>query len=186
MSRKLIVLAAAAAFLVVADAQAGSAGPVSFIAQANVLANCTVSVSGVLDFGNYDPVVANASTAQPGNGASLSIKCTRGSHPLVAMDNGGNLANVNNPFPAKRAMVTGAAGANQVLSYDLLQPSGLGGAATASAALWFATPATEFDAGVWTVSPTTAQTVNIFGSIPPGQDVVAGGYTDTVNATVNF
>lgn len=186
MSRKLIVLAAAAVLLVVADARAGTAGPVSFTAQANVSANCSVSVSGVLDFTTYDPVVANASTPQPGNGASLSIKCTRGSHPFVAMDNGANLGNGNNPFPAKRAMVTGAAGANQVLSYDLLQPTGLGGAATASASLWFATAGTMFDAGVWTVSPSTAQVVNIFGSIPAGQDVVAGAYSDTVNATVNF
>ena len=59
MSRKLIVLAAAAALLVVGDAQAGSAGPVSFTAQGNVNASCTVSVSGVLDFTTYDPVVAN-------------------------------------------------------------------------------------------------------------------------------
>ena len=186
MSRNVIVLAAAAVLLVVADARAGTAGPVSFTAQANVNANCSVSVSGVLDFTNYDPVVANASSAQPGSGASLSVKCTRGSHPLVAMGDGGYLGNANSAFPAKRAMVTGAAGANQVLAYDLLQPGGLGGAATASASLWFATAGTMFDAGVWTVSPSTAQVVNIFGSIPPGQDVVAGAYGDTVNATVNF
>jgi len=186
MSRKLVVLAAAAALLVVADARAGTAGPVSFTAQASVVANCTVSVSGVLDFLTYDPVGANASTAQPGSGASLSIQCTRGSHPMVGMDNGANLGNANNPVPGKRAMVTGAAAANQVLAYDLLQPTGLGGAATASASLWFAAAGTMFDAGVWTVSPSTAQTVNIFGSIPAGQDVVAGAYSDTVNATVNF
>src|SRR5437764_6498543 len=168
MSRKLSVLAIAAVLLVAVDARAaGTAGPVSFTAQANVNANCSVTVSGVLDFTNYDPVVANASSAQPGSGASLSVKCTRGSHPLVAMDNGGGLGNANSAFPAKRAMVTGAAGANQVLAYDLLQPTGLGAAATASGSLWFATAGTMFDAGVWTVSPSTAQVVNIFGSIPP-------------------
>ena len=186
MSRKLMFLAAAAALLVVEDARAGSAGPVSFTAQANVSANCSVSVNGVLDFTTYDPVVANASTPKAGNGASLSIQCTRGSHPLVAMDNGANLGNGNNPLPGKRAMVTGGAGANEVLAYDLLQPTGLGAGATASANLWFSAPGNVFDAGVWTVSPSTAQTVNIFGSIPAGQDVVAGSYTDTVNATVNF
>jgi spore coat protein U-like protein len=186
MLRKIVVLAAAAALLVVADARAGQAGPVQFNAVANVNANCTVTVNGQLDFTNYDPVAANASTAQAGNGASLSIKCTRGSHPFVAMDNGANSGNANNPLAGKRAMVTGAAGANEVLAYDLLQPNGLGAAATASAALWGSSGAALFDAGVWTVSPTTAQVVNIFGSIPAAQDVKPGAYLDTVNATVNF
>ena len=187
MSRNsLAVLAALAALCLVADARAGTAGPVSFTAQAQVNANCTVSVTGVLDFLTYDPVTANAATPQPGSGASLSVKCTRGSHPTVSMDNGANLGNANNPIAGKRAMVTGAAGANQVLAYDLLQPLALGAASTASALLWGTAAGTNFDAGVWTVSPSTAQVVNIFGSIPAGQDVTTGTYTDTVNATVNF
>jgi spore coat protein U-like protein len=187
MSRKsLPVLAAAAAMLLVADAHAGSAGPVSFTARAQVNGNCTVTVSGQLDFTTYDPVAANASSPQPGSGASLSIKCTRGSHPIVAMDNGANLGNANNPIPGKRAMATGGGLANEVLAYDILQPTGLGAGGTASAVLWGTAAGSSFDAGVWTVSPTTAQVVNIFGSIPGGQDVTAGLYTDTVNATVNF
>ena len=184
MQRKtLALLSLTATALAFADARA--AFPTAqFQATANVNANCTVTESGTLDFGNYDPLSANATAAQPGSGASLSIKCTRGSHPLISMDNGAALG--GGAIAGKRAMLTGGGGANKGLSYDVLQPTAVGAAATASANPWGATAATKFDAGVVTVSPTTAQVVLIFGSIPAAQDVVTGVYTDTVTATVEF
>src|SRR5207244_11192432 len=88
MSRKLAVPLALAAALAMHDA---SAFPTQqFQAKAVVAGNCTVTESGILDFGNYDPLTANATVAQPGSGASLSLFCTRGSHPHIAMDNGTN------------------------------------------------------------------------------------------------
>src|SRR3982751_2656553 len=88
---------------------AASAAPFptqQFTATAKVNANCTVVESGTLSFGNYDPLTANAAAAQPGSGASLALKCTRGSHPVISLDNG--LAFSTGSDAAKRAMVTGA------------------------------------------------------------------------------
>jgi len=56
----------------------------------------------------------------------------------------------------KRSMNNGTAGAGNFLSYDLFVPS------------------------------IAAQTVTIFGSVLPGQDVATGTYSDSVTATVNF
>jgi len=176
MSRKLAVPLALAAALAVHDASA--AFPTQqFQAKAVVAGNCTVSESGILDFGNYDPLTANASTAQPGAGASLALVCTRGSHPHIAMDNGSN---------GSRLLFNGGGGANNQLTYDILIPSGNGAVATATATSWGSTAATKYDVGVTTVSPTTATVVEIFGTISGGQDVVPGTYTDLVTATVDF
>lgn len=177
MSRKLAVPLALAAALAMHDATAGSAPPLQFQAKAVVAGNCTVTESGTLDFGSYDPLTTNASAAQPGSGASLSLLCTRGSHPHVAMDNGAN---------GGRQLFTGTGGANKQLTYDVLMPSGNGAAATATATSWGATAATKYDVGVTTVAPTTATVVEIFGTIAGGQDVIPGTYTDTVTATVDF
>ena len=176
MSRKLAVPLALAAALAVHDASA--AFPTQqFQAKAVVAGNCTVTESGILDFGNYDPLTANAVTAQPGSGASLSLLCTRGSHPHVAMDNGTNGA---------RQLFNGGGGANNQLTYDLLKPSGNGAAATASATSWGSAGAAKYDVGVTTVSPSTPTVVEIFGTVSGGQDVVPGTYTDLVTATVDF
>ena len=176
MSRKLAVPLALAAALAMHDASA--AFPTQqFQAKAVVAGNCTVTESGILDFGNYDPLTANATAAQPGSGASLSLFCTRGSHPHVAMNNGSN---------GSRLLFNGAGGANNQLSYDVLMPTGNGASATATATSWGATAATKYDVGVTTVAPSTATVVEIFGTISGGQDVVPGTYTDTVTATVDF
>jgi spore coat protein U-like protein len=177
MSRKLAVPLALAAALAMHDASAAFPTQ-SFQAQAVVAGNCTVTESGTLDFGNYDPLTANAATAQPGAGASLSLFCTRGSHPLIAMDNGVN---------GTRLLFTGTGGATKQLTYDVLMPSANGATGViASTNSWGASGAGRYDVGVTTVAPTVATVVQVFGSIPGGQDVVPGTYTDTVTATVSF
>jgi spore coat protein U-like protein len=189
MPRKLptSLLAAALAFavLVLADAPAYAAFPTAqFTATAQVNANCTVTESGTLDFATYDPLVANATVAQPGSGASLSVRCTRGSLPVVSLDDGIHLA--GSAFDTtRRSMTTGVGGANKALAYDLLQPSGLG-ASSATATTWGAGGATGATFSVGASVSTVARTVQIFGSIPGGQDVITGTYNDTVTATVQF
>lgn len=178
MIRKLAVPFALAAAFAMHDASA--AFPTAqFQAKAKVNPNCTVTETGTLDFGNYDPLTANASAALAGSGASLSLLCTRGSSPSILMDNGVS--------GSGRQLVnaSGPAG-NNALTYDLLQPSALGSSATATAASWGATAATQFNVGVTTSSPTTPIVVEIFGTIPGGQDVATGTYLDTVTATVQF
>src|SRR2546430_2463957 len=152
MSRKpfLPLLAALAGLFLVADVRAASTPAVNFTATAKVNPNCTVTESGTLDFNNYDPTTP---TAQAGSRPALSTKCPRGSHPLVSLGDGSSLG--GSSFDTnRRAMLTGAGGANKALAYDLLQPSGVGSGASASSTNWGSggTTGTKFDAGVVAVA----------------------------------
>jgi spore coat protein U domain-containing protein, fimbrial subunit CupE1/2/3/6 len=76
-----------------------------------------------------------------------------------------------------RAMANGA----NLLGYELYQPA----AAPGNAGVWTDIGgANVLNAGV---SPSKAsRTYTVTGSIPAGQDVAVGNYTDTITATVNF
>ena len=107
MSRKTTPILAATAFaaLMLADAPA-FAGQVTktFNATASVAANCVMSNIANLDFGAYDPVVANASAALPGN-TSFTLTCTRGASPAISMSLGG--PNFGGNLAGKRSMNNG-------------------------------------------------------------------------------
>lgn len=160
------------AVLALADlpAVAGS-NTATFQAKANVPPNCTISRLADLDFGNYDPLVANATTDLPGNAGVLSIACTRGSTGVtVGLDNG------KQPSGTTRQMKTGTGGANQLLQYALYQDS-------TAATAWDNT--STFAVGA-TLVDRTAHTLTVYGKVFQNQDVVTGAYSDTVTATINF
>ncbi len=106
---------------------------------------------------NYDPNAATATTA-PG---SVTLHCTNGTGYGVG------LASAN-----AWTMVNGG----NALNYSILK----GGTTT---------PWTNTGAGVVSGSATNFATPIVLAataSIPPGQDVPAGSYVDTVTATVTF
>jgi spore coat protein U-like protein len=189
MSRTSVRILAAAivAILLLADAPAQAASiSKTFNAKASVTANCLMSAVGDLSFGAYDPVVANATTGLSGN-TSFTLTCTRGSSPVISL----SVANANfaKNLAGKRAMNNGttAPAAGNYLSYDLFVPNGVGDASTAAPSVVYWGDNTS---GTSTFSPSVptvaSQTVTIFGTVPPGQDVAAGNYTDSVTATVNY
>src|SRR2546427_6002930 len=189
MPRKSVRILAAAtiAVLLLANAPAqATAISKNFNATASVAANCQMSAVGDLSFGAYDPVVANAASGLSGN-TSFTLKCTRGASPLISLSVSN--ANFGQNVAGKRAMNNGTTSpaAGNYLSYDLFVPNGVGDASTAapSVAFWG-----DNTSGTSTFSPSvptiSAQTITIFGSVPPGQDVAVGRYTDSVTATVNF
>ena len=181
-----VLASAAFALLLLADAPARAAGSVNqtFNATASVAAKCLMSSIGDLSFGAYDPVVTNASTGLSGN-TGFTLTCTRNASPVISL----SVANANfgQNLAGKRAMNNGSSGAGNYLSYDLFVPSGVGDASTATPSVVYWGDNTN---GTSTFSPsvptTAAQTITIFGSVLPGQDVATGTYSDSVTATVNF
>jgi spore coat protein U-like protein len=181
-----VLVAAAFAMLLLADGPARAAGFVdqTFNATASVAAKCLMSSIGDLAFGAYDPVVTNASVGLAGN-TGFTLTCTRNASPVISLSV--TNANFGQNVAGKRSMNNGSAGAGNFLSYDLFVPSGVGDSSTATPGVVYCGDSTS---GTSTFSPSVpsiaAQTITIFGSVLPGQDVATGNYTDSVTATVNF
>jgi spore coat protein U-like protein len=185
MTRKLLVpLALAAITLASQSALAAFTGSANapFQALAHVDPTCTISVAGNLDFGAYDPIGANASAALTGS-TSLSITCSRGTVSSIDLSSS---VNFGAGIAGKRAMTTGGGGAGNVLSYDLFQPSALGGAATATTTPWGDGTTAGASLAVAAAPSIAPRTVLVFGSIPAAQDASTGPYSDNVTATINF
>jgi spore coat protein U-like protein len=146
---------------------------------ATVVSNCVISADA-LDFGLYDPMLANA--AAPRNAsANLTIACTKGSSPSITIDLGRHASG-----GSRYMRITTAAFAD-TLRYELYQPPTPGTNSACSfpgAKLWGAAPSQAFQP----TQPTsrTARSYNVCGTIPAGQGVSVGSYADTVVATVNF
>jgi spore coat protein U-like protein len=171
--RTTIAATVAAATLVASHANAATA-TANLTVQTQVTANCTISTS-LVDFGSYDPVVANASAAKTGNG-SVTIACTKGSAPTIGLGLGSNASG------SVRRMTNGS----DMLTYELFLPPNTtpGTACGALTTVWGTSGANLF-------TPTApanknARTYNVCGSVAGGQDVGVGTYTDTVVATVTF
>jgi spore coat protein U-like protein len=167
-NKRTVLAAAIALFALIArDARAGTANS-SFTVSGTVSANCTISTSGIAFA--YDPVVGNATT-DARNSGSVTIACTKGSSPSIALDAG---LHAGAAAGAPRAMLLSVGGISYYLGYDIYWP----GTSTS----W--TTATPY---VPSAPPSkAARTFNMDGIAFKGQDVPPGTYMDTVNATVNF
>ena len=128
--------------------------------------NCTISTAAIA-FGAYDPVGANAAADLDASG-SLTVACTRGASATVGLALGANASG------ATRRMANGSGG---YLTYELYQDAG-------RSTVW-----SDSGSGLYTpaAAPSKAPRVfTVYGRIPSNQDQPAGGYSDTVTATVNF
>lgn len=138
----------------------------SFNVSADVSKNCSITTTPV-DFGVYDPVVANATAPLDGTG-SVVVACTKGAGTRIDLGLGANSTG------STRRM---SAGGGNVLAYELYQDTG-------RATVWSSgSGAGQTIAGAPSKAP---RTFSVFGRVPAGQDVSAGSYTDTVVATINF
>lgn len=171
------LLGVGAALVAAQPAHAASPQTSNLAVSANIAANCQISTTP-LAFGAYDPVVTNATTALNGNG-SVIIGCTKGSAPTITLGLGANATG------AQRNMLNGSN--TDVMAYNLFQPPNNtpGTACTfPGSQAWGTTGAAIFTP---TVPGSKAnRTYSICGTVPAGQDISVGSYTDTVVATVNF
>jgi len=137
---------------------------------ANIVAACTLTQTPIA-FGTYTPTAPTALDAT----GSVSLTCTTGSIPNIAVSTGANFAS------STRNM---ASGLNR-LAYSVFLPS----ANTAAAACDYLTAYPTTNPGfVLTAAPDNlARSYNLCGRIPAGQVTVATGtYSDTVVASIAF
>jgi len=143
---------------------------------ANVNASCTMSVTS-LDFGTYDPIVANA-TQDLTASATVSTNCTLGAIASVKMGNG-----LHSTFSAGRSRMMFSrdisrhmsnVGSDSKLKYELYTNDG--------------------HTDVWTqmggrnvVGTGTSDDLTVYGKVFQNQQAAAAGsYNDTVTVTVLF
>jgi spore coat protein U-like protein len=129
---------------------------------ANVISSCTVS-NGTLAFGNYAPT----GTGNVDQTGTFTVACTKGTGATVGLGDGDNFSS------GARRMKNGS----EYLTYELYKESGhtnvwgnAGGALVTLAA----------------ASSNAAQTLTVYGRIPPGQDVSVGSFGDSVQITVTY
>ncbi len=159
--KKMLRVALAAALLAAGAHAAALTVTTTFPVSATVAASCQVTATA-LAFPNYDAIAGAAVDGQ----SALTVTCTKASPYTIALDAGANSALAT---AGARAMVSGA----NHLDYNLFSDVG-------RTTLW---------GGATTVAGTgtgLAQTVNVYGRIPAGQNVPALTYNDTVTVTVNF
>ncbi|MBX5452391.1 MAG: spore coat U domain-containing protein [Acidobacteriia bacterium] len=154
--------------------QAGSSSA-TFQVGMKIVRNCRITTSGTFNFGNYDPVVANASAPLRVTVPTfISVNCTKNTPSVwVGLNRGRNSKHA--PAGSHRAASDGK---RNYIGYDFYQDSTF-------TTLWENTRATAPTLGPFT-SAKTAVTVTAYGQAPAGQDVPVGTYTDTITATVNF
>lgn len=138
---------------------------------ATVSASCAISTTAALDFGAYDPAVANASADLDGSG-TISVTCTSGAPVAITLGQGANAdTGSTDAAPARRM---GDGGTNY-LSYTLYSDSG-------RSTIW----GNDATVDIETTGTGTAEAHTVYGRVAGGQNVPAGSYSDTVVATVTF
>lgn len=166
--KRLLVLAGLAGLTAGADAGTTSA---NLGVSATVSSTCSVTTSPVA-FGDYNPTAGTADTAT----GTVAVTCTLGSSYSIALDAGANESTAGNANTRRMKANT-----SDYLSYGLYLDSGhttvWGDGANGTSI----SPASGSHTG-----DGSAQSYDVYGSIPAGQYVAPGTYTDTVVATVTY
>jgi spore coat protein U-like protein len=136
---------------------------------ADIQATCEVSTTAVA-FSTYDPVGANKTTPLDNSGGKVTMTCTTGAIPKVAL-------NLGLWAVTTQRNMKGGTGAD-LLAYNLYQPGGF-------TAAWGSTVGT--DTVVGTTGDGASHDLVINARIPAGQNTVpTGTYADTVTVNVTF
>ena len=145
--------------------QASSTTTTTFNVTATVISSCSVSGAD-LAFGNYDPlsVVLGVGTT------TVSVTCSLLAPYNIGLAIGTNGASVT----ARKMKITG--GGSDLLNYHLYRDA-------AHLLNWGNTVGTDTLSLVGTGLSVGS---TVFGTIPAGQNVSVGSYTDTITVTITF
>jgi spore coat protein U-like protein len=171
---RLSLLAIAAGTLAAGSAFAGPSPQSSdFQVTASVTNSCIITSTTGISFAAYDPADTHFAAPLDASG-TVNVRCTRGTNAAVALDQGDQAATTSSCSAPLRQMTDGG---SERLRYDIYQNA-------ARNIPWGCDAANDqaFTAAASNV-PTTLTT---YGRIPPGQDVAAGNFTDTVVVSVTF
>ena len=158
-------------------ASAAFAGTGTLTASVLVDTNCTITTAPVT-FGAYDPIVGNTTLPLNATG-SITLACVKGSAPSIGLDLG--LYASGSARRMRHATSTSA-----FLGYELYQPPGTAPNTACSfpgSTVW-GTGASVFAPGA--APNKNSRVFNVCGTVPAGQNVEVGAYSDTVTATVTF
>jgi spore coat protein U-like protein len=169
---KLFLLLASISVLAISSDRGATAATATYnlSVTASVIKACTIGTTAVA-FSPYDPTDATANNTGQG---TVTIKCTPGTAPTVALGLGNNVTTGN-----QRNMKDIATGGTNLLQYGLFQDNNRsiawGDGAQGGAVV---TPSPVVD--------NKAVTFQVYGQIPALQSVPEASYADLVVATVNF
>jgi len=165
----------AIAFSQVLPVSAGSStGTLGF--SAAIPASATVSSQTFAAF-SYDPVGANKTTNLTNSSNSVVVTATLGTVPTsLILDQGLNATAGSTAAAPQRQLINGS----NKLTYDIF--SSAANQTIGTAAVNWGTA----NGPVLLVGTGSAQSYTLFVTIPAGQNLPAGTYTDTVGETVNF
>jgi spore coat protein U-like protein len=164
--RLMVVTTAVFGALAISQPAEAQTATANLPVQATVVANCNIDVPGSLNFGPYDPAVANAAADLDG-ATTIDVRCTKNSPNVwIGLDEGAN------DNAGQRRMTDGS----EFLDYDLYQDGG-------RTTVWG-----NLVGDGLSYNPTTSSwtSLDVYGRVPQAQDVGVGTYNDTVVATINF
>ena len=164
MRQSTLSLCIAAAVLTFSGTAAAQQATGNFNVTATVQAACQVLNANDLNFGPYDPLAGAALTAS----TTFEVRCTRNAGNFIALSGGANSLAADCLDRAMTGPVVG-----DTLTYGLFN----------GATAWGCDAANDVNYNASVNSPVTF-TVN--GSIPAGQFVAAGPYSDNITITVDF
>ena len=143
---------------------------------ADINASCTMNVTD-LNFGAYDPIVANATEGLTGS-ATVSATCTSGATGVVTMS-GGLHSTFCMSSKCYRRMAN--AGETSFLRYNIYT-----NASYSWGYVWTDNPVDVKTVGQVTGSG-ISQDLTVYGEVHKNQtNASAGSYTDTINVTLRF
>ena len=143
---------------------------------ASVTARCTMSVTN-LDFGAYDPIVANA-TQDLTASSTISTTCTLGTTGVVTMSRGDHILYcVNNDCHRRLANTEGTS----FLRYNIYTSSSY-----YFSAVWN-NDVEEMRSVAGVLGSGVSQNLTVYGEVPKNQKyATAGSYSDSINVTLTY